>query len=414
MAVMKLLHVIGSMNPNTGGPCQTIRNFAPGFLAQGHALEVLCLNNPGSAFLNDDTFPVHAVGQGRGGWNHHPALLPWMKEHLHKYDAVILNGLWQFQGYALWKAARKSGIPYYIFPHGMLDPWFQKISVRPVKAFRNWIFWKAIMHRVVRDAAGLLFTCEEERRLAQLPFRPYSPRQETVVGLGLPKPPRCHNAMLEAFYKKCPEANGKNFLLFLSRIHPKKGVDTLVKAYATLHRFSGELPLPRLVIAGPGLESPYGKKVQKLASETCPANSVLWPGMLTGDAKWGALYHCDAFVLPSHQENFGIAVVEALACGRPVLISNQVNIWREIQQEGAALVQSNSLEGVTRLLRDWINLSGDTISEMAERAQPCFQRHFSNDSATRKFLAVVAPENHESSSRASAARQNFRISKPTY
>jgi glycosyltransferase involved in cell wall biosynthesis len=390
---MKLLHVIGSMNPSTGGPCQTIRNGARCFIEQGNTLEVVCLNDPHSDFLGSDDFPVYALGQGRGSWNYHPALLPWLNERSKQYDAIILNGLWQFQGYALWKSSKQpEAPPYYIFPHGMLDPWFQRLSVRPLKALRNSILWKVLMHRIVHDARGLLFTSEEEQRLARLPFRPYAPKQETVVGLGLPDPPEYHDRMVEAFREKCPGLNGTGFFLFLGRIHPKKGVDLLIKAYSALGRSSGASSLPRLVIAGPGLDTPYGKKMQKLAAEICPPNSVSWPGMLTGDAKWGASYNCDAFVLPSHQENFGIAVVEALACGRPVLISDQVNIWREIREHGAALVQSNSVEATSRLLQDWISLSTNDRSTMAAQAKPCFKSCFSIEYATRRLLETISPE----------------------
>ena len=96
-------------------------------------------------------------------------------------------------------------------------------------------------------------------------------------------------------------------------------------------------------------------------------------------------------MLPSNQENFGFAVVETLACGRPVLISDQVNIWREIKEEGAALVQKNTVAGTTRLFLDWIGLPAEARSGMAARAKPCFQRFFSIESATRKLLAAMTP-----------------------
>ncbi len=377
---MKLLHVIGSMNPRTGGPCQTIRNFAPWFMEQGNSVEVVCLDDPHADFLSGEIFPVHALGQGRGSWNYHPALPPWLNEHLPDYDAVILNGLWQFQGYALWKAAKRpASIAYHIFPHGMLDPWFQKLSVRPGKALRNWIFWKLSEQRVVNQAAGLLFTCEEERRLACKPFRPYSPKKEAVVGLGLPEPPAYAARMKTAFAEKCPGMGANKYFLFLGRIHQKKGVDFLIKAYSNICRqpkASRNVQVPNLVIAGPALETPYGQQMQKLAAEICPKNSVFWPGMLNGDAKWGALYHCEASVLPSHQENFGISVVETFACGRPVLISDQVNIWREIKQAGAALVQENSAEGTTRLFLDWLGLSTDAAIEYGIKSEGLFSNLF--------------------------------------
>jgi glycosyltransferase involved in cell wall biosynthesis len=379
------------MNPCTGGPCQTIHNFAPRFIEQGNTLEVVCLDDPKSDYLTGENFTVHAVGQGRGSWNYHPALLPWLENNLPRFDAVVLNGLWQYQGYALWQAARKSRMPpYYIFPHGMLDPWFQKISVRPLKTLRNWIFWKLIQHRIVHDAAGLLFTCEEECRLARQPFRPYAPKQENVVGLGVPEPPEYDVRMKAAFSKKCPHLIGKKFVLFIGRIHPKKGVDLLIKAYSAISLSLGNLPLPSLLIAGPGLETAYGQAMQKLAAETCPANSVFFPGMLAGDAKWGAIYHCEASILPSHQENFGITVVETLACGRPVLISDQVNIWREIKDSQAALVESDSMAGTIRLLSGWINLSEEAKSQMTSNARLCFQRFFSTESAIFKLTTALA------------------------
>jgi glycosyltransferase involved in cell wall biosynthesis len=393
---MRLLEVIGSMNPHTGGPCQTIRNLAPSFIAHGNALEVVCLDDPDSDYLSHDAFPVHALGRPWGSYHYHPALLTWLHKHLPEYDAVILNGIWQYQGHALWQAAKRPKSPaFYIFPHGMLDPWFQKISVYPFKAFRNWILWKLIQHQVIRDAAGLLFTCEEERRLASRPFRPYQPKSESVVGLGVPEPPEYHPRMAAAFAEKCPELGENSYFLFLGRIHPKKGVDLLIKGYSALCRSSGNgspSPFPKLIIGGPGLDTPFGQQMKKLASEICPPGSIFWPGMLTGDAKWGAFYNCEASVLPSNQENFGIAVVETLACGRPVLISNQVNIWREIKEAGAALVEDNTVAGTTQLFMKWNGLTNADKSNMAALARPCFQNYFSLESATRKLLATISPK----------------------
>jgi glycosyltransferase involved in cell wall biosynthesis len=391
---VKLLHVIGSMDPCGGGPCQFIRNLAPWFAGPDHNMEVVCLDDPKSAYLSNEPLPVHALGTGRGSWNYHPSLLSWFQEHLPRFDAVFLNGLWQYPGLALSKVARsRSGPGYYVIPHGMLDPWFQRPAVRPWKALRNWIYWKAIEHRVVSQAKGLLFTCGEERRLARLPFRPYVPRRELVVGLGLPEPPPRQPRMQTVFEKKCPACAGQRYFLFLGRIHPKKAIDLLIKAYAALcqsQTSASRLAVPRLVIAGPDGETAYGQSMQSLGAEICPAGSIVWPGMLTGDAKWGALYNCEAFVLPSHQENFGIAVVEALACARPVMISNQVNIWREIAEQGAALVETDDLPGTTRLFQNWLNLSPAATASMAARARRCFQGCFSGELAARNLWSVVS------------------------
>jgi len=398
---MNYMHLIASMDPRTGGPCQGVRNLTPYMQEQGHQLEVVCLDDPAAEYLSKDRLCIHALGKGRGAWSYHPALRPWLNENLPRFDAVILNGLWQYPAYALSRAAQQpNSPPYFVFPHGMLDPWFQRARGRRLKAIRNWFYWKLIEERVIHNAEAVLFTCDEEMRLARESFRPYRPKREIVVGFGTPPSPEYHDGMAAAFAQKCPGLKGRPYFLFLSRIHPKKGVDLLIKAYAAICRTpNSELRTPNLVIAGPGLDTPYGKQMQKLAAELCPPNSqlstpnsrpcIFWPGMLTGDAKWGALYWAEAFVLPSHQENFGIAVVEALACGTPVLISNQINIWREIAEDKAGLADNDTLAGVERLFHQWQNLSPAERAGMKQAARSCYDDRFHIVSAAKKLLATV-------------------------
>jgi len=130
-----------------------------------------------------------------------------------------------------------------------------------------------------------------------------------------------------------------------------------------------------------------------VSENACLDNMVLFPGMLTGDAKWGALYGCEAFVLPSHQENFGIAVVEALACGKPVLISNKVNIWREIKDGNAGLVAEDSHEEAEYILKEWLNMSAMEKQIMGERARATYEEHFEIHSSVKKLLNAIKIDN---------------------
>jgi glycosyltransferase involved in cell wall biosynthesis len=114
-----------------------------------------------------------------------------------------------------------------------------------------------------------------------------------------------------------------------------------------------------------------------MANELGIEGRVHWPGMIGGDTKWGALRSCDALILPSHQENFGVAVVESLAVGRPVLISQQVNTWPEIEADGVGLADEDTLKGTLRLLNRWFALTEDDRNAMADRARPCFNARFS-------------------------------------
>ena len=381
------------MNPRSGGPCQVVRNLTPHMVLRGLSTEVVCLDDPNSEYLSQETLPIHALGKGRGSWSYHTELRPWLNNNLPRFDAIFLHGLWQYPGYSLSRAIRDKNMPpYFVYPHGMLDPWFQHAPERRLKAFRNWVYWKLIEHEVVQQATAVLFTCEEEMRLACESFRPYKPTRQINVGNGVGTPPAYHPGMEAAFQLRCPGLKQRPFFLFLGRIDPKKGLDVLIKAYAAIERpgvNQGQPSFPCLVIAGPGLETSFGKKMQILASRICPAGSVLWPGMLTGDAKWGALYRAQAVVLSSHQENFGIAVVEALACGLPVLISKQINIWREIAEDHAGLVGHDTREGTEGLFRNWVQLSEEDKAAMKMAAKASYEKRYGIARVADNLLSTI-------------------------
>jgi len=389
---MKLLHVISSMNPRRGGPCQGVRNLAPRVSGLGNTVEVVCLDDPQSEYLEGEMVSIHPLGQAIGRWCYQPALRPWLEANLHRFDAVILNGLWHYFGFTMSRLANRPGTPpYFVFPHGMLDPWFQRARDRRLKAIRNWFYWKIIEHKVISNAEAIFFTCAEEMRLAQGTFSPYQPKNQINVGYGISPPPQFTGGMMEVFRQKCPEVTDRAYLLFLGRVDSKKGVDLLIQAYALVYGANAKLKrkAPCLVIAGPGLDTEYGQSMQALAASSCPPNSVFFPGMLSGDAKWGALYDSEAFVLPSHQENFGIAVAEALACGKPVLISDQINIWKEIREDKAGLIEKDTLEGTRLLLRGWEKLSPKEKITMSRDARSSFENRFGVAFSAQNLIANI-------------------------
>jgi glycosyltransferase involved in cell wall biosynthesis len=151
----------------------------------------------------------------------------------------------------------------------MLDPYFQKAEGRKLKAIRNFIYWKIFENRVVNNADALFFTCDEELRLAHQSFHPFIPKKEIVVGLGVDAPPAYSMSMTKAFLNFCPGIFGRPYFLFLSRVHEKKGVDILIKAYRQILNkvTGGEIEVPALVVAGPGLESDFGKEMMQIVSE---------------------------------------------------------------------------------------------------------------------------------------------------
>jgi glycosyltransferase involved in cell wall biosynthesis len=395
-----ILHVIASMDPEKGGVSTAVRLIVSGLEKQGIHNEVVTFDAPDNLFCSHDSFTAIALGPLKSNWQYSEKFIPWLKENFRNYDAVILHGLWLYNSYALQKIFRsvkkkssnnkgEKKIPkFFVMPHGMLDPYFQKAAGRRIKALRNWLYWRLIERKTINIADGLLFTCEQEKLLAGQSFRPYSPQLEIIVGLGVEDPPAYTDAMQLAFAEKCDQPVKTSYFLFLGRVNEKKGVDILIDAYEKI--CTGSAGIPALVIAGPELESPFGRKIKKNVSEnTAIKNRVIFTGMLSGDAKWGAFYGSDAFVLPSHQENFGIAVVEALSCSKPVLISNQVNIWREIKESGGGLIDDDTQNGTLKIIQHWLALKDAEKTAMNQNARKSFENNFSGGVFAKKILKAV-------------------------
>ena len=371
---MRILHVIHSVDPRGGGPIEGIKQLSAPMIAAGHRVEIMSLDQPGTPW--DGAMPFHPIGRGRPGYGYAPGVVDWLVQHAKEYDVTLVNGLWQFGGLAVWRAARKTGQPYGVFTHGMLDPWFKRRY--PLKHLKKWFYWPWGEYRVLRDAAAVFFTCEQERRDARGSFWLYR-CNEDVLGYGITPPPDAAAAQLAAFRAKFPELAGKRLLLFLGRMHEKKGCDMLLRAFARTH---DDL---HLVMAGP-VDDAFGQSLQRMSREPALAGRVTWTGMIQGDLKWGAFRAAEAFVLPSHQENFGISVVEALACDRPVLISDKVNIWREITADGAGLIEDDTTDGTHRLLARWLALGAGERQAVAACTRPCFEKHFQVEGVARHLL----------------------------
>lgn len=377
-SAVKILHVIHSVDPRGGGPIEGIKQISAPMLAAGHRVELMSLDEPDIAW--DGDIPLHPIGRGHPGFGYAPGVVDWLVQHADEYDVILVNGLWQFGGLAVWRAAQKTGKPYCVFTHGMLDPWFKRRY--PLKHLKKWLYWPWGEYRVLRDAATVFFTCEQERRDARKSFWLYRCREE-VIGYGITAPPDASEMHLAAFHAQFPELAGKRLLLFLGRITEKKGCIMLLNAFA---RTQGDL---HLIMAGPA-DDAYAESLKRLTQTPALAGRVTWTGMIQGDLKWGAFRAAEAFILPSHQENFGISVVEALACDRPVLISDKVNIWREIVEDGAGLSDDDTPEGTYRLLARWLALRPEDREAMGNRAHACFEKHFQMESVARHLIDLLA------------------------
>jgi glycosyltransferase involved in cell wall biosynthesis len=380
----RFLHLIADSNPASGGPIEAAQRLAAIWIRHGIVHDLMTLEPPGPALLPDYPGQIFQLGEP-GGRLPNPYLIsrkmvPWLRENAPRYDAVIVSGLWRYLARGARKALVGGPTPYFVFTHGMLDPWFRKTY--PIKHLGKQVSWWFAEGPLLKNAANVLFTCEEEMLLAENAFWPYHVNAK-VVSYGAQDVSGDAAAQMSAFRAAVPALGDRPFLLFLSRIHRKKGIDLLIDAFAQVAAVNPSLDL---VIAGPdqvGLQASLEERARRQGLQA----RVHFPGMLRGEVKLGAFRAADAFALTSHQENFGIVVAEALACGTPVLISDKVNIWREIEADGAGIVEPDTAEGAKRLLSRFLALDADERLAMRARARHCFVERFDIDLAARRLFA---------------------------
>jgi glycosyltransferase involved in cell wall biosynthesis len=333
---VRILHVIPSLAPRFGGPSKVAIEMCRELARRGEATAIYTTNFDGPLTLN---VPLSRPVADAGGveityfpvfpHNYYTPSLPLaaaLKRDIWRYDIVHIHSLYRFSTAAAAHYSRVCGVPYVIRPHGTLDPFmFQHHRLR------KWLYEALFDRHYLEQAAAVHFTSEEEMELARatgIAFR------GVVVPLGVTDDRVNREEAASEFHSKWPETCGRRVILFLGRLNFKKGLDLLARAFGALSRRRRDA---HLFIAGPDDEG-YGVQMRHWLKDEGALEQTTFSGMLLGRDKTAALAGSDVFVLPSYSENFGVAVVEALASGLPVVISNRVNIWREIVRSNAGVV----------------------------------------------------------------------------
>lgn len=376
---MRLLHIVHTLNPERGGPSESVRMFVLAHQRAGNEVEVATLDDPLSDHARGMVCEVHPCGPGRSSYGYSPRLTDWLTANYARFDGAIVNGVWQFHGVAARRvlAGRR---PYVVFAHGMLDPYFKRRY--PLKHFKKLVYWMLQERRNLNRAQAVCFTSATEMRIAGegFPFRNF---RGAIIPYGTPGSSGGPDALKAAFHSSFPGLKHQRYLLFLGRIHPKKGCDLLLEAFA--QAAPKEL---MLVMAGPD-ETGLRPQLEALALRLGIASRVHWTGMLRGEPKWGALYGAEAFVLPSHQENFGIAVADALSCGTIPLISDKVNIAADVNADGAAIVEPDTLNGARHLIERFLAMSPVDREEMSARGIACYRRRYALENAAAELYRAM-------------------------
>lgn len=342
---MKILHIMANLAPRYGGPSQAIVGMTESLSNLSHEVTIFTTNQDGDGVLDvSTTEPIQRNGvtiryfsiQTPRFFGTSFPMLRELKREIRKFDIVHIHSLYLFHGAVAAYYCRKYNIPYIVRPHGTLDPFLYKRH-RGRKAILEFLF----ENKNLNHAAALHYTTEEEWELAK---EFINNPNGFVVPNGINLENYYSPKSLDEFYDKYPEIKGKKVVLFFSRLNFKKGLDLLIDSFTQVAKQKEDV---HLMIVGPDNEG-YGAQVKEWIKENNIDNRVTFTGMLTGEEKLQALSVAEMFVLPSYSENFGISVIEAMIMGLPVIISNKVNIYRELLKCDAGEVVNCNSEELTR------------------------------------------------------------------
>jgi glycosyltransferase involved in cell wall biosynthesis len=296
----------------------------------------------------------------------------WLWRHISDFDVVHIHALFSYASSAAALIARRNAVPYVIRPLGVLNRWGMQNRRRIVKA----ISFQLIESRILRGAGAVHYTSRIEQREAEIATSTLGIARSAVIPL--PIAPVRGAADPERFFAKFLGARNKQIVLFLSRIHPKKGIELLLDAFHEIHR---KHPSAVVVIAGEG-EPAYVSVLKRKVDEMKIAEYVIWSGYLSGEEKWAAFAAATVFVLPSFSENFGIAAAEALARGVPAVITEGVGLSEEVQAANAGVVVKPTTHAIAGALDDLLR-NADKRREFAANGQQLAIDRFSSEQVGR-------------------------------
>ncbi len=364
---MKVLHVIPSISKHAGGPSQAILPMCRALRSQG--VELL-LATTDDGVQGEDGIAIQC-GQA-GEYNGQPTIFfpsqlgasfkysrpfaQWLNHNVAEYDLVHIHAVFNHACIAAARACSRRAVPYIVRPLGTLDPWAMN-----QKSLRKRVFWHGGVKGLLSSAAAVHYTARTEQMATE---QSLGLNHGVVIPLGVDLPQKGGPVSRNVLAQRLPSLGEHPYVLVLSRLLPTKGLDVLLEAFLLLVKqndFAGW----RLVFAGEG-PTEYVAGLRRSVAAADAAEQVLFPGWLDRQQKDAALSNASLLALPSYHENFGLCVMEALACGVPVLVSPQVNLAADIETAGAGWIAEIDKEALQSALVEALNSEAERVQRGAK------------------------------------------------
>lgn len=382
---MRILQIVPSVSLVYGGPSQMVLGLSAALAKAGVDLTLLTTNSNGDAGQAPLDVPLNqSIPQNGYQIRYFPCspfrrykfsldLLRWLASSASEYDLAHLHALFSPVTTAAATVARRQRLPYILRPLGTLDP----ADLQKKRQLKQ-IYGTLLEKPNLAGAAAVHFTSAQEAKISE---RYGVKTKDLVIPLGVEKPSAMPELGLAR--QKWYIPNDTPVLLFMSRIDPKKGLDLLLPALKNLQAQGVKF---HFVLAGANPQDPeYEQKIQQQIQQSSLAKCSTITGFVRGEMKQALLQDADVFVLPSYYENFGIAVAEALAVGTPVVISDQVHIWQDIEKAEAGWISSCEVASLTEALQSALK-SGEVRQQKGEKARQLAQDNYSWDAIAQQII----------------------------
>src|ERR1041384_4905836 len=395
---LRVLHVIPSLSQEDGGPSFAMPLIGRALARAGIKVDVATTEREGETRVDHDALRVFSFRRQTKFYKVSRPLTKWLSAHVRDYDLVHIHSLFSYSSVRAAAIAKKNGMPYSVRPLGVLNRW----GMENRRRFLKQVSFRLVERRILQDAAVIHYTSQQERIEAEKAGVEGSP---AVIPIGIDVEQFRELPDASRFYEKFPQARGRDVVLFLSRLDPKKGLDLLITAFAGLRdrrrmaedrgpeTRDGRSPL--LVIAGAGDER-FVASLKRQAESSGVAGEILWTGHLNGSDKLSALAAARMFVLPSYSENFGIAAVEALAAGVSSILSDQVGIASDVKEYEAGLIPTCDARELSSAIERLL-LDADFSQRIKVNARRLAEERFSLEAMSKSLVDMYDRAIHDDS-----------------